>query len=160
MRQWFTCKVKYFTEDEQGTPKGVTDAYLVDAVSYTEAESRIYEALDGVIHGDHEVTQITKSNYSDVFDYEETLAWYKCKIQYVSVDEKSEKERKVTNQLLISADSVVDACERIGKEFSTMLVPYTITMVSEIALKDVFPYEDTQVIDGLKVSVEDGEILS
>ncbi len=158
MRNWFTCKVKYFTQDEQGAPKGVTEPYLVDAVSYTEAESRIYEALEGVIHGDHEVVNITKSNYTDVFDYEETAAWYKCKIQYVSVDEKAEKERKVTNQLLISADSVVDACERINKEFSTMLVPYTITMVMEIQLVDVFPYEDTQVIDGFTVS-SDGEVV-
>lgn len=142
MRNWFTCKVKYFTQDELGAPKGVTEPYLVDAVSYTEAEARIYEALEGVIHGDHEVMNITKSNYSDVFDYEDTATWYKCKIQYVSVDEKAEKERKITNQILMSANSVVDACERIEHEFKTMLVPYTITSVIEIALVDVFPYEE------------------
>ena len=60
MRNWFTCKVKYFTQDELGAPKGVTEPYLVDAVSYTEAEARIYEALEGVIHGDHEVIILQK----------------------------------------------------------------------------------------------------
>ena len=150
MRNWFTCKVKYFTQDELGAPKGVTEAYLVDAMSYTEAEARIYEALEGVIHGDYEVVNISKSNYTDVFDFEDTATWFKCKIQYVSVDEKAEKERKITNQILMSADSVMDACERIQHEFKTMLVPYTITSVIEISLIDVFPYES----EGFKISSE------
>ena len=154
MTNWFTCKVKYFTQDELGAPKGVTEAYLVDAMSYTEAEARIYEALEGVIHGDYEVVNISKSNYTDVFDFEDTATWFKCKIQYVSVDEKAEKERKITNQILMSADSVMDACERIQHEFKTMLVPYTITSVIEISLIDVFPYES----EGFKISSE-SEIL-
>ncbi len=145
MRSWFSCKVKYFKENEQGVVKGVTDTYILDAVSYAEAEARMYELLEGVIHGDFEVIKVSKHQYSDVFDYENTNYVYKGKIKYSSVDEKSEKERTVTNTLVIAGDSIEDACERLKREFATMLVPYTIIMMQEIDIVDIFPYQEEEM---------------
>lgn len=67
MRTWFLCKVKYAKENEEGLLKNVSEQYLVDAVSFTEAEARIYDMLGSVIRGDFQVTSISKSNIVDVF---------------------------------------------------------------------------------------------
>jgi hypothetical protein len=141
MRIWFLCKVKYAKENEQGLLKNVSEQYLVDAVSFTEAEARIYDMLGSTIRGDFQVTNISKSNFVDVFPYEDIDIWHKCKISYVVADGDSGKEKKVTQYMLVTAHDVKEAYERIQESLSNMLVTFRVPDITESPIVEVFPYE-------------------
>jgi hypothetical protein len=141
MRTWFLCKVKYAKENEQGLLKNVSEQYLVDAVSFTEAEARIYDMLGSVIRGDFQVTSIGKSNIVDVFPYDDIDIWHKCKITYVVADADSGKEKKVTQYMLITAHNAKEAYERIYESMSNMLVSFNVPDIVESPIVEVFPFE-------------------
>lgn len=141
MRIWFLCKVKYAKENEQGLLKNVSEQYLVDAVSFTEAEARIYDMLGSTIRGDFQVTNISKSNFVDVFPYDDIDIWHKCKITYVVADADSGKEKKVTQYMLVTAHDVKEAYERIHESLNNMLVTFRVPDVNESPIVEVFPYE-------------------
>ena len=141
MRIWFLCKVKYAKENEQGLLKNVSEQYLVDAVSFTEAEARIYDMLGSTIRGDFQVTNISKSNFVDVFPYDDIDIWHKCKITYVVADADSGKEKKVTQYMLVTAHDVKEAYERIHESLNNMLVTFRVPDVTESPIVEVFPYE-------------------
>lgn len=141
MRIWFLCKVKYAKENEQGLLKNVNEQYLIDAVSFTEAEARIYDMLGSVIRGDFQVTNISKSNIVDVFFYEDIDIWHKCKITYVVADADSGKEKKVTQYMLVSAHDVKEAYDRIHESLSNMLVSFRVPDINESPIVEIFPYE-------------------
>jgi hypothetical protein len=141
MRTWFLCRVKYAKENEQGLLKNVSEQYLVDAVSFTEAEARIYDMLGSTIRGDFQVTNISKSNFVDVFPYDDIDIWHKCKITYVVADADSGKEKKVTQYMLVTAHDVKEAYERIHESLNNMLVTFRVPDVTESPIVEVFPYE-------------------
>jgi hypothetical protein len=141
MKNWFACVVKYTKEDEKGNVKKISESYLVDALSFTEAEARLYEELGSVIRGEFQVASIAKSNLIDIFHYDDAETWYKCKVVYSTVDENSEKEKKVTNYMLVSAHNIKQAYERLEDSLKTMLVPYSVTAINECQFMEVFVYE-------------------
>jgi hypothetical protein len=140
MKSWFNCKIKYFKEDEQGRIIKLNESYLFDAVSYTEAESRVLEELSGAIRGEFTVTNITKANFVDIYNYDECDIWYKCKVSYQEYDEKSEKEKKVNQQILISADNVKDAYDKLHGNLSEFLSDFDIPSITETSIIDVYPF--------------------
>jgi hypothetical protein len=166
MRTWFLCKVKYAKENEQGLLKNVSEQYLVDAVSFTEAEARIYDMLGSVIRGDFQVTNISKSNIVDVFFYEDIYIWYKCKVTYIVADADSGKEKKVTQYMLVSAHHVKEAYERIHESLNNMLVSFAVPDITESPIIEIFPYErdDEEVTsttpEETQVSMEEREAIT
>jgi hypothetical protein len=163
MKTWFLCKVKYLKEDDKGLLKMTTDPYLVDAMSYTEAEARIYEVMSTMVRGEFTVTNIAKSNIVDVFPYEDADVWFKCKVSYVVVDDESGKEKRVNQFMLIGAHDVKQAYERIYESLNNMLVTFKVPEVAETPILEVFPYvseeeKGQQIPDNLKpVSETEGE---
>lgn len=139
MKTWFMCKVKYQKEEENGRVKNVTEPYLVDAMSFTEAEARIYEELGSIIRGEFVVSGISKSRIIDIFHYEDSDVWYKCKITY-AVEEESGKEKKITNYMLVTASDVKQAYERILESLNNMLVTFTVPEIVETPIVEIFPY--------------------
>ena len=141
MQNLFECKVKYEKIDEQsGKEKKVSETYLIDAVSFTEAESRIYKEMESMIRGEFVVTNIRKANYTEIFENEEGDIWYKSKISFASVDEKSGKEKKVSNQILVLASDVKDAFDKIHEGMGGMTVDFDINAIAESPILDFFPY--------------------
>ncbi len=139
MASWYLGKIRYQKEDETGKLKTISEAYLVDAISYTESEARLYKQI---VTGatDFSVASITRMRLADLFAYEEGEKWFKCKIVYFSVDEKSGKEKKVVNYMLVNADGIEQALERITESMRNMLIPYETTDINLTPILDVFPY--------------------
>ena len=138
---WFECKVKYVKIDEvSGKEKKVSEPYLVDAVSFTEAEARIHKELEQRIGGEFNVTNISKSNVTELYPNENGDRWYKAKVSFVDVDEASGKEKKANNYMLTEANNVKQAYEFLEESLSTMIVPYEIHSITESPLMDVFPF--------------------
>ena len=141
MRTWFEARVKYAKENEQGLLKSVAEKYLLDAVSFTEAETVIYKEIGERVRGDFQVTHISKSNIVDVFDYSDGNPWFKAKVQYIIADADSGKEKKVTQHMPVTAVSVPQAHERIQESLKNMLVSFQVPDVVETKILEVFPYE-------------------
>lgn len=139
MKNWFMCKVKYQKEEENGAFRNVTEPYLVDAMSFTEAEARIYEELGSVIRGEFVVSGISKSRIEDIFHYDDSDVWYKCKITY-HIAEESGKEKKITNYMLVTASDVKQAYERIYESLNNMLVTFAVPEITETPIVEIFPY--------------------
>ncbi len=146
MRTWFLCKVKYAKENEQGLLKNMVEQYLVDAVSFTEAEAILYDRLGSQIRGDFQVTGISKSNIVDVFFYDDEDIWYKCKITYLVADADSGKEKKVTQYMIVTAEDAKQAFDRIQESLSNMLVSFRIPDIVESPIVEVFPYEKEEAV--------------
>ncbi len=140
MNSWFTIKVKYTKQLEDGRLKRVTEPYLVDAVSFTDAEARIYEEVGTNIQGEFLITGISKTDYADIFYYEDADDWYKCKLTYVSVDADSGKEKKVSNNFLVTAATVREAYDRIKESLSDMTVSFEIPSIALSPIVEVMPY--------------------
>lgn len=144
MRTWFLCKVKYAKENEQGLLKNITEQYLVDAVSFTEAEAVLYDRLASQIRGDFQVTGVSKSNIVDVFEYEDSDLWHKAKVTYLVVDGDSGKEKLVVQYMIVTAQDVKEAYDRILESLSNMLVSFRVPKVEETPIIEVFPYEKSE----------------
>lgn len=139
MASWYLGKIRYQKEDEAGSLKTINEVYLVDAISYTEAEARLYKQI---VTGatDFSVASITRMRLADLFTYEDGEKWFKCKVIYFSVDEKSGKEKKVVNYMLINADGIDQALARITESMRNFLIPYETTDINLTSILDVFPY--------------------
>ena len=144
MKVWYICKAKYGKEMDDGIMKQVTEAHLVDAVSYTEAESRIYAAMEQNVAGEFSITAISKSNISEVMNYEDCDDWYKCKVSYSTVDGDSEKEVKINTYYLVCAENVKQAYERVDDNMNSMLVPFEIPSIVKTNIMEVFPYMEDE----------------
>jgi chlorite dismutase len=142
MYSWFECKIKYQKVVEDGLEKKVTEPYLVDALNFTEAEARITEEMRPFISGEFDVTNIKKANYSELFFSEEDAAdkWYKCKVMFVTLDEKSGKEKRSATYILVQASDFTDALSKLKKGMEGTLADYEIASITETPLLDVYPY--------------------
>lgn len=142
MNNWFTVKVKYTKQLENGSFKRVTEPYLLAAMTFTDAEARIYEELGAIIRGEFNVVGITRTEIHDIFFYEDADVWYKIKLSYESMDADSEKAKKVSQNFLVTAHSVKEAYERIKESLATLMVDFEIPMISVSPIVEVFPYKE------------------
>jgi hypothetical protein len=142
MHTWFECKIRYEKTMENGMVKKVTEPYLVDALSFTEAEARIIEEMTPFISGEFTVSDIKRANYSELFTSEEESAdrWFKCKLAFITLDEKSGAEKKTTTQVLVQAADLRDAVKKLDEGMKGTMADYIISMVSETPLMDIYPY--------------------
>ena len=95
---WFETKIRYEKTQDDGTQKKVTEQYVVDALSFTEAESAITEEMKAYISGDYKITDIKTAAYHEIFfsDLDKDDKWYKAKLQFITIDEKTEKEKRTS----------------------------------------------------------------
>jgi hypothetical protein len=142
MNSWFTVKVKYIKQFENGALKSVSEPYLLAAMSFTDAEARIYEELGSVIRGEFTVTNIARTDYHDIFKYDDTDVWFKCKITYESQDAEGEKAKKIAQNFLVSADTVAQAYERMKESLSTLMVDFVIPSIIISPIIEIFPFNE------------------
>ena len=137
---WYECKVKYRKTDETGGQKITTEPYLVDAMSYTEAESRITEEMSAYISEEFKITNIKMANYAEIHPFENADRWFKSKVSLLAYDEESGKERKTSMYLLVQANDVKEAFDNTTGVMKGTMGDYTIPAISESPIMDVFPY--------------------
>jgi len=139
---WFECKIRYDKTMENGMNKKVTEPYLVDALSFTEAEARIIEEITPFISGEFTVSDIKRANYSELFFSEEESAdrWFKCKILFITLDEKSGAEKRTATQVLVQAADLRDAVRKLDEGMKGTMADYQIAAVTETPIMDVYPF--------------------
>lgn len=153
MHNWFTCKIRYEKIAENGMNKKVTEPYVVDALSFTEAESRIIEEVTPYITGEFTVSDVVRANFSEIMfcDEEEADRWFKCKLWFITLDEKTGVEKRTATYILVQAADLRDAIKKLDQGMKGTMADYTIASVSETAIMDVYPYEaDPDVLPEFK----------
>ena len=140
MRNWFECKVKYDKMMENGMQKKVSEPYLVDALSFTEAEARIIKEITPYISGEFEVANIKKANYSEIFFDETADKWFKCKLNFITLDEKSGMEKRTASYMLVQASDFSQALARLLDGMKGTLADYEVASIAETALIEVYQY--------------------
>ena len=152
LHTWFECKIRYEKTMENGMNKKVTEPYLVDALSFTEAEARIIEEMTPFISREFTVSDIKRANYSELFPSEEEAAdrWFKCKLVFITLDEKSGAEKKTSTQVLVQAADLRDAVKKLDEGMKGTMADYQIASVAETAIMDVYPYSaEERTIDSI-----------
>ena len=139
---WFECSIRYEKTMESGMNKKVTEKYLIDALSFTEAEARIIEEITPFISGGFTVADIKRANYSELFPCDEEAAdrWFKCKLIFITLDEKSGAEKKISTQVLVQAADLRDAVKKLDEGMKGTMADYQIASVTETPIMDVYLY--------------------
>lgn len=140
---WFECKVRYEKSGEDGTPKKVTEPYVVDALSFSEAESRIMEEMSRWVSGELEIADLKIAQYKEIFFADSDMAdkWYKAKLAFITIDEKTDKEKKTTVYYLVNAGNINSALKNVDEIMSGTMVDYQTCNLSETQIIDVFEYK-------------------
>lgn len=143
MHTWFEVKIRYEKVMENGMNKKVTEPYLFDSLSFTESEGRCIEEMTPFISGEFTVSDIKRANYSEVFFFDEESAdrWFKCKLAFITLDEKSGAEKRTFTQVLVQAADLRDAVKKLDEGMKGTMADYLIVSVVETALIDVYPYK-------------------
>ena len=138
MANWFECKVKYVRMLETGMQKAVNEPYLVDALSFTEAESRITEEMAPFISGEFTVSAVKREKLSEVFYDETGDKWYKVKYNIITVDEKTAVEKKTSVTTLVQAANFQAALDNFMEGMKGTMADFEIASITETPLMDVF----------------------
>ena len=143
MHTWFIVKIRYEKVMENGMNKKVTEPYLIDALSFTEAEARAIEEVSPFISGEFTVADIKRANYSELFPSEEEAAdkWYDCKLEFITLDEKSGAEKKTKTTVLVQAADLRDAMRKLDEGMKGTMADYNAVCIKETPIMDVYPYE-------------------
>jgi len=146
---WFECKIRYEKVTEDGLQKKVNENYVVDALSFSEAETRITEEMSSYISGEFEVADIKKAAYKEVFFTDDNIAdkWYKAKLQFITIDEKTEKEKRSSVNYLVNAGSFNGAVKSIDEVMGGTMIDYVIFSLTETTIMDVYEYKKDKTGD-------------
>lgn len=139
---WFECKIRYEKTMEDGSQKKVTELYVVDALSFTEAEASIIEEMSSYISGEFEVKDIKKAAYGEIFFSDSPSAdrWYKTKLQFITIDDKTEKEKKSNVNYLVHGSTLPGAVKSIDEVMGGTMIDYVIACIAETQIMDVFEH--------------------
>ena len=145
MNNWFECKVSFEKTMENGMQKKVTEPYLVDALSFTEAEARITEEMRPFISGEFTVADIKRARLSELFLNETGDRFFKIKIYFITLDEKSGAEKKTAAVMLAQANTLKEALAVLEEGMNGTMADYTIASISETPIMDIFPFNANRI---------------
>lgn len=138
MNNWYECRVKFEKTLENGTQKKVTEVYLVDAMSFTEAENRIIEEMTPYISGEFEVTAVKKDRISELFIDPNGDKWYRAKVMFITLDEKSGTEKRAASIMLVQAKDFETAVMNLKDGMKGTMSDWEINTISETVIMDVY----------------------
>tara|TARA_B100000768_G_scaffold166123_1_gene169219 strand:+ start:851 stop:1396 length:546 start_codon:yes stop_codon:yes gene_type:complete len=153
-KHWFTCKVKYVRHDNEGAEIKATESFVLDAYNYTEAETRMTEICEQEGIRPFEIVQITKSVLSEVIRFEDADKWFKVKIALTSMDEQRGTEKETNEFILLSANDVRDAYDKVAQHMSKVGLGYVIPSVAYQKITEVFPLDEVGGSNPLPSSIE------
>lgn len=141
MAQWIECRAKYDKMQENGSIKKVVEPYLVDALTCTEAEARVTEELRAYISGDFSVSNVGKTKISEVFWDASGDRFYKVKVNFITLDEKTAVEKRAASYILVQASTFADALTNFNKGMKGTMADYEIESIAETKIVDVYRYQ-------------------
>lgn len=147
--EWFNVKIRYEKTMEDGMQKKVSENYVVDALSFTEGEGRMIDEMSAYISGEFTVDDMKKCPFKEIFFNDDEMAdrWYKVKLQFIAIDEKTEKEKRSNCVYLMQAGTLNAAVKAIDDVMGGTMIDYVISSVAETNIMDVFEYKKKEQDD-------------
>ena len=141
---WFECKIRYEKTMEDGLLKKVNEVYVIDALSFSEAEERITKEMSSYISGEFEIVDMKIAPYREVFFADDNLAdqWFKAKLSFITIDERGDKGKRTSVLYLVNAGNINHAIKNIGEVMSGTMIDYVTTSISATKIFDVFEYNE------------------
>jgi hypothetical protein len=144
MATWYQSKIRFQQQDEKGNNKTINQVYLFDAVSYTDAEARSYNYFAAELQ-EFQLVGLTKMKFNEVFFIDNNAeTWWKCRVQYLVFDEKTQNEKKVPFVMLLNANDIKE-CYALLVEKLGSVQDYIISDINATKILDVIPYEEQEV---------------
>lgn len=144
MRNYFLSTVKYEKTAENGKLVKVSEQYLIDALSFTEAEARTIKEVEPFISGTFEVSAIKRYKVAELFPDETGDKWYRCKVMFITLDERSGAEKKTASYMLVQATDLKTARENLESGMKGTMADYDNAEIKETAILDVFLYNESK----------------
>lgn len=138
MAQWIEVRARYDKMMENGSVKKVTEPYLADASSCTEAEARVTEELTPFISGDFRISSVVTTKISEIFWDASGDRFYKVKVNFITFDEKTATEKRTANYILVQASSFKEAYDNFIDGMKGTMADYEIEAINETKLVDVY----------------------
>ena len=141
--EWFECKVRYDKTMETGLLKKVTETYVVEALSFTEAERRFIEEMTPYISGEFTVTDIKRARLAELCESSDSTAdrWFRAKVAYITLDEKTGAEKRTAQNILVQATDFRDAVKNLDKCMEGTLGDWVIVSITETNIMYVYRYK-------------------
>lgn len=139
---WFECKVRYEKTQEDGSEKLVNELYVVDALSFTEAEASIIDNMEVYVSGELKIANINPANYNEIFfsGNDDDDLWFKARLAFITIDDKNKEKRTYVNYL-IQAKSIERAKRYVDEVMGETIIDYELKSLSETKIFDVFEHE-------------------
>jgi len=141
MHNWFECKIKYEKTAEEGKIVRVSEAYLVDALTFSEAEERINKEMEPFISGEFSVSTIRKARINEMFFNENGDKWYRCKVFFITLDEEKGIEKKIATTMMVQANDIKEAWDGLHEGMKGSMADYSVAAITETNIMDVYKYE-------------------
>ena len=138
MANWFECKVAYHKMVENGMQKKVTDTFLVDALSFTEAEARVIEEVTPFVSGEMDVTSVKKTKITEIFRDDSADKWYLVKVAFITIDEKTAQEKRAISQILVAGNNFKGAYDNFMEGMKGTMADFDIVTLQETNILDVY----------------------
>lgn len=145
MNSWFECKVKYNKLDERGKGRKVSETYLVDALTFSEAEERISREVGPYITGEFSIVGMKKTNVNEIFPNDEGDRWFRCKVIFVTVDEVKATEKRVSSTILVFGTNIDNAWQHLKISLADTVSDYEVPTITETNIMDIFPYTGAEM---------------
>ena len=137
MANYFECKITFDKTLENGKEKKVTECYIVDAMSFTDAEAKVIHHVQDVITGLFEVKSIRKYKVSEIVPSELGDTYFKCKLNFITLDEKSGNEKKTAVYMLVDAETLDKAKALLAEHMKSIMSDYSIEKIEETKIMAV-----------------------
>ncbi|GFI05449.1 hypothetical protein IMSAGC006_00168 [Muribaculaceae bacterium] len=138
MANWFECKVTYHKIVENGLQKKVTDTFMVDALSFTEAEARVTEEVTPFVSGDFSVASVKRTKIGEIFRDDSADKWYLVKVAFITIDEKTAAEKRAVSLILVAGSNFKDAYDNFMDGMKGTLADFEIVSIAETPVLDVY----------------------
>lgn len=139
MAQWIETKLRYDKVMENGAVKKVNESYLVDALSFAEAEARIIKEMRPYIDGDFTVEAVKKAKIAEVLGSDTASRWWKVRVAFITINERTGTEKRDLTDFLVSGEDIEDALSTFKQNMKGTLADYEVTAITETAIIDIFP---------------------
>jgi hypothetical protein len=138
MANWFESKVTYHKIVENGVQKKVTDTFLVDALSFTEAEARVTEEVTPFVSGEMNIASVKRTKISEIFRDDTADKWYLVKVAFITIDEKTAVEKRAISTILVAGGNFKNAYDNFMDGMKGTMADYEIVSITETPILDVY----------------------
>lgn len=151
MATWIEVRARYGKMMENGVVKKIVEPYLVDALSCTEAEARVTEELTPFISGDFRISSVVTTKIAEIFWDETGDKFYKVKVNFITLDEKTATEKRNATYILVQASSFKDAYDNFVAGMRGTMADYEIEQICETKIVDVYKADLTPKQEAEKI---------